>query len=77
MTDKNEKIERLMKNLEIKNKENKYRIKKLTRALEMLSVGIYTDVKYYDNLLVFKNHKNHNATCINIEGLYFNRDVLN
>ena len=43
MTDEN--IENIMKQLDVKNKENKHRVKKLCRCLEMLSVGIYTDIE--------------------------------
>ena len=74
MVDEN--IENIIKNLDVKHKENKSRVKKLCRYLEMLSVGIYTDIEYIDNLIIFRNNKTRKAKCINIDGLYFSKDIL-
>jgi len=72
----NVEIENIMKTLDNKNKENKMRVKKLCRLIEMLSIGTYNEIEYHDDLLIFRNKNKKIASCINIDGLYFNRDML-
>ena len=52
------------------------RVKKLCRLIEMLSIGTYNEIEYHNDLLIFRNKNKKIASCINIDGLYFNKDML-